>query len=555
MNHIKIYHPNLFAKLLLIACLFLSVGSWAQNKANVNFDVDIGTLSSAGNAQLVELYKYELVNAISIQLIGHTDADGSDSYNSKLSKRRVEFVRKRLIELGCPSDKITVDFKGEQNPLNANRTETEKGQNRRVEILWQKPAPIAASSIQDLYDLLEQQQQTFCINPNRDTVITLDQGTIIAIPAGTFRTNSRDCILLKTKEIYKKSDMILENLSTTSNDQIIESAGMVHTEAWDQNGNKVELNSGAEITIMIPTDTIRADMQLFTSNQMNWTLAGDGMKFSYYPFGHDIDYCDPANYMREETLCEKCGIFCRIGRMGRTLKGAGNADVKAENKEFRACQKKLRKRSKSAITQTQVYPYYCEDLMFQYGVTTYEALMDTLNYWQEYYRQEEYAKYGVTTQEGYQDTLRKLFIEQQRVELENLEKKIDNGNGTMMDIKYYVARLNTMGWINCDAFSSFPNGKKINMITDVSYNSDTDCKLVFQDRNSAMRPAPFDRFYGFGNIPRGLNVWLVSLKYEQGQAYISLHATTTQEKAPKASFRAVSLVELKQELLKVNSPA
>jgi hypothetical protein len=103
--------------------------------------------------------------------------------------------------------------------------------------------------------------------------------------------------------------MILESLSTTSNGQLIESAGMVYTEAWDQNGNEVELNSGAEITIMIPTDTIRADMQLFTgerdfeSNQMNWTLGDKGMTFSYYPFSHDIDYFDPANYIREETLC------------------------------------------------------------------------------------------------------------------------------------------------------------------------------------------------------------------------------------------------------------
>lgn len=102
---------------------FFKVGAWAQSKANVHFKVDIATLSTQEGMQLAKLHKFNFANAINIQLIGHTDADGSDNYNNKLKKKRVEFVRKILIELGCPSDKITVDFNGEHYPLNANITD------------------------------------------------------------------------------------------------------------------------------------------------------------------------------------------------------------------------------------------------------------------------------------------------------------------------------------------------------------------------------------------------------------------------------------------------
>ncbi|MFT5819609.1 MAG: hypothetical protein ACI8ZM_000834 [Crocinitomix sp.] len=556
MNSNRKNDRHSLSNLLTIILLLLSVGLWGQNKANVHFEVDVATLSTQEQVQLTKLFKYDLTNAASIQLIGHTDADGSDAYNTNLSKNRVEFVRNQLIELGCPIDKITIDFKGEKTPLNSNKNDSDKAQNRRVEILWQKREPIAASSIQDLYDLLEQQKQTFCINPMRDTILKLDQGTIIVVPAGSFNTKSRGCVFLKTKEIYKYSDMLMENLSTTSNGRLLESAGMVYTEASDQDGNAIYLKKGAQITIMIPADTLRDDMELFTgnrdseTNQINWTQAGNGSDFSKFNFGHDIDYCNPY-YIPEEPGCVKCGLFCRIGRIGRTIKGATNDDIKAENKEFRDCQKSLKKKPKIDFRQYS-YSYGCEDLMKQYGVTTYEALRDTLLRLQEVMMQDEFEKYGVTSLEAYNDTLNKIRIKEANELFEKLGDNIDNGTGTTQDLLYYVARVNTMGWINCDAFSKFPDGLKVTMLTGVPQNSDFDCKLVFRDRKSIMRPSIIDKKFCFAKIPPGRRVWLMALKYEQGQAYISLHNTLTQIKAPSSKFRAVSIEELREELKKLD---
>ncbi|NOQ72788.1 MAG: OmpA family protein [Crocinitomix sp.] len=561
MKRNQIPTVNSSSNFLTIIFLFLSLGLWAQNKANVHFEVDVASLATQEQTKLKQLFKFDLNNAISIQLIGHTDADGSDTYNSKLSKKRVEFVRNQLIELGCSKDKITVDYKGEKNPLNANKNDTDKEQNRRVEIVWQKPEAIAASSIQDLYNLLEQQKQTFCINPNRDTILTLDQGTVIVVPAGSFKTQSKDCILLKTKEVYKLSDMLLENLSTTSDGRLLETAGMVYTEATDQDGNSIYLKKGTELTIMIPTDTLRADMQLFTgarnatTNHMDWAPARNGSSFWMFNFGFPYDWCDSSNYEEPPPPCVKCGLFCRIGRLGRTMRGATNYAIKMENREFRKCQKSLKSKEPDYFRQ-EPYPYQCIELMEYYKVSTYKELNDTLmRVRQEMMKQQldEFEKYGVTNYRDYQDTLMKLEAERQRLGFENIENKLADGTGSAADLKYYTARINTMGWINCDAFSSFPMSEKITMLTDVPFNTDFDCKLVFRDRRSIMAPGSYNKVFGYAKIPPDYSVWLMALKYVQGQAYISLHETTTREKAPASEFRAVSIKELQEELKKLDS--
>lgn len=75
----------------------------------------------------------ELVESIMIN--GHTDSDGSDAYNIKLSQRRVDAVEKRLTELRNNRSEINEMFHGEAKPIDANTTPEGKKNNRRVEIL------------------------------------------------------------------------------------------------------------------------------------------------------------------------------------------------------------------------------------------------------------------------------------------------------------------------------------------------------------------------------------------------------------------------------------
>jgi len=68
-----------------------------------------------------------------VKVTGHTDADGSDSYNDDLSKRRAEMIVQYFVQQGLSADRLEFDFKGEKNPIDSNNTPEGKQRNRRVD--------------------------------------------------------------------------------------------------------------------------------------------------------------------------------------------------------------------------------------------------------------------------------------------------------------------------------------------------------------------------------------------------------------------------------------
>ena len=75
---------------------------------------------------------------IKIQIMGHTDNQGTDNYNFTLSKNRAEAVSNYLINKGCSPIRISAKGYGKSNPISNNETEEGKAQNRRVEFMLVK---------------------------------------------------------------------------------------------------------------------------------------------------------------------------------------------------------------------------------------------------------------------------------------------------------------------------------------------------------------------------------------------------------------------------------
>ncbi|MFY0482543.1 OmpA family protein [Flavobacterium sp. PLA-1-15] len=65
---------------------------------------------------------------------GHTDSDGKDAMNQKLSEDRAGAVKNYLIENGIASDRLTSSGFGESKPIDTNKTAKGKANNRRVEV-------------------------------------------------------------------------------------------------------------------------------------------------------------------------------------------------------------------------------------------------------------------------------------------------------------------------------------------------------------------------------------------------------------------------------------
>ncbi len=70
---------------------------------------------------------------------GHTDSQGRDSYNMKLSKERAASVRDYLVkEQNIDADRVTSEGYGEERPIATNKTAAGRQQNRRVEVSLEK---------------------------------------------------------------------------------------------------------------------------------------------------------------------------------------------------------------------------------------------------------------------------------------------------------------------------------------------------------------------------------------------------------------------------------
>ncbi|MEO5799689.1 MAG: OmpA family protein [Gemmatimonadales bacterium] len=69
-----------------------------------------------------------------LQIIGHTDSQGSDSYNQTLSERRSRSAASYLTSQGVSSSRIITRGLGETEPVASNDTDAGRMANRRVEV-------------------------------------------------------------------------------------------------------------------------------------------------------------------------------------------------------------------------------------------------------------------------------------------------------------------------------------------------------------------------------------------------------------------------------------
>ncbi|MDX5418415.1 MAG: OmpA family protein [Hymenobacteraceae bacterium] len=97
------------------------------NKADIRPE-SVGTL-----AGIVKLMQEQADLKFSVE--GHTDSDGDDSANMKLSQQRAEAVKAYLIAQGIPAARLEAKGWGESKPLDKNATPEAKSSNRRVEFV------------------------------------------------------------------------------------------------------------------------------------------------------------------------------------------------------------------------------------------------------------------------------------------------------------------------------------------------------------------------------------------------------------------------------------
>ncbi|MBC7947948.1 MAG: hypothetical protein H7Y42_08725 [Chitinophagaceae bacterium] len=113
--------------------------------------------------------------------------------------------------------------------------------------------------------------ERFRIKSTTDTIIETREGAIFAIPAGAFDTDAEE-VALEIRTALKPEQIIRQGLSTTSNGELLQTAGMFYLNVKEKNKS---VGIVKNISVNIPAVELNPKMQVFDgmmddSGNINW---------------------------------------------------------------------------------------------------------------------------------------------------------------------------------------------------------------------------------------------------------------------------------------------
>ncbi len=121
-----------------------------QLKLNIPSDISFDTGRSEIKPSLRPILD-QFANGLSnqpnteVRIVGHTDNVGSNATNDPLSLQRAQSARDYLAARGVNPSHISIEGRGEHEPIADNATEAGRARNRRVEIFMAERSSVAAN--------------------------------------------------------------------------------------------------------------------------------------------------------------------------------------------------------------------------------------------------------------------------------------------------------------------------------------------------------------------------------------------------------------------------
>jgi len=510
-----------FSTILISGLLLfgLSLKAQEQIEAALYFNINATKANAAESLHLDSLLQgLDKTKIDSVQLRAYADAPGSSQYNYNLGESRLDFTEGIFLEFLNDSLISRQNFADSQE-----KDSIYNDARRKVDIrIFLKPEPDYGPGIQTLLALLREPGESFTIDSQKDTSLLTEKGTIIHIPKKAFvGANSKDPITITVREVRKKSEMIMEGLTTMTTDgQVLESDGMFKVEATQ--GKKVlKLRAKKDIVVFTEVKNPLDRPQLFDAwhdeslNNILWDLNKNSI--SQMPLDQMSLCCG--------TLDDRNGpcpfFFCKIKRFfnppsssNRQSRRRGN-----ENNEGISC---------------GILKEYFE----KYGVEDLNDLRELLEN-----RNPELA--GKIETDA--DLMEAISIDQKKEK----EAQFAKGNFQSNDVEMYLFNLGSLGWGNVDCFLDawqIP----INVVVPAEPINHCKVNLVFKDRNVIIAGKPL---YGVGftidNLPKGKDAHVVALKYINEEAYIAIQEIEIGDKID-LEFKKASLEEIKSALATID---
>ncbi len=200
-----------------------------------------------------------------LELRAHTDSRGTNTYNDQLAQRRARSVAHFLKTQGVTTDDMQTLALGESLAGDDTDNEDRQQENRRVDVVIQGWFWQGVGSLQD--SLANPLVQRYTLDPNEDQLIEGEKGGRFFVSANSFVTfdgqEVNGPVNVELTECYSLGDMISLGLTTTAQDRLLESGGMLRLTATSADGRPLTLKDGRSIGAAVPTPTFQQDMSLF----------------------------------------------------------------------------------------------------------------------------------------------------------------------------------------------------------------------------------------------------------------------------------------------------
>lgn len=467
--------------------------------------------------------------------------------------------------------------------------------------------------LEKVFKRLAKKPSYFTINNSRDTVIECREGTLLSIPANAFLKASNESTVsgkvnIVVKEFYKVSDMLIAGLSTTSDDKLLETGGMIQITATS-NGDSCILKPNKNITIGMPKNDAETidGMQLFNglhaNNEINWlpnnTIPGLAQRWrrsnkglfeeriffnSEFVFPDEMPKTKPmvVNTKPENLIAEvQMTLRDLVGQNGVFTKRASGFIDTLGNLHSYKIDSKIQKVVFKEIFSPTTYKDMKVNVPVDFSISFFSKINQ--DYFQKLFKMGKgnpdslvtvTAKLIPTIKITSNERIKKMNnsfitvkqykilkkrqlqmhqdyeIKLQQLRLNEESKLAKQEKNGMADLQlaqnYFLLSTPGLGWINCDRFYNAP--EKIDYFVELKEN--TNLLMVFNSIKSIIAP---DNNGVFHNTPKGEKITLVGLKTENGKLMMAFHETVISEKPfGTLDFKAVTIKEYKAKLEELN---
>lgn len=380
--------------------------------------------------------------------------------------------------------------------------------------------------------------QHFVINTSKDTTIECKGGTKIAIAKNSFQTNNHKAVTgnvnLSVNEFNTLPNILLANLSTMSDDKILETGGMLYLEAT-ANGETCTLKNDKKLQLYFPYQGTKKEMQLFygttKTDEVNWELAEENVGFvctvsevkPMYPGGDIAMKAFINKELKYPALAEEKGIKGRVIVRFMVAEDGSLLNMRASGAHSLLC--------KEAIRVVSKMPKWQPAQSSGSAVSTTLSLPFTFNM-------------PIIQGIEYIDTMSTIS----KASLKQAVKKKDMSKVSTNALNYYIFSSAKLGWINCDRFYNDPS-PKIDYVLKDQFKSNSQTMLVFHNIKAVMPSTTIGRSVTFYKVPLGAKVTLVSIQNRDEEYYLATKETTvSKDGITNLNYKPVTLELLEAKI-------